>query len=57
MRKRHLPADAEQEVVAQGKRHPQQELAIDVVVVVAHEERQPRQDHEGANPNRPPDKG
>ena len=38
MRKRHLPADAEEEVVAERERHPQKKLAVDVVVVIAHEE-------------------
>jgi hypothetical protein len=39
VRERHLPADAEEKVVAEGERHPEQQLPVDVVVVLAHEER------------------
>ena len=44
MRERHLPADAEEEVVAERERHPQEKLAVYVVVVIAHEERSAGED-------------
>ena len=46
VRERDLPGDAEQEVVAERERDPEEQLAVDVVVVAAQEERAASRDHE-----------
>jgi hypothetical protein len=54
MREGHLPADAEQEVVAERERDPEQELAVDIVVIAAEEERSRGERREQRDPAEPP---
>ena len=51
---RDLSADAEEEVIAERERDPEEQLAVHIVVVVAHEERRAREHDERPCP---PDKG